>query len=241
MASIFKKKPFFKLTCKWDAKTKFNEVYKLQSNDLRSKYKAEIPKDSGSLGIEFTLNRTITDFIRGAKKVNLDYVQSFAEFGNVLQGRSLSDWKQVLEDNFPEPADPETALPEHDRSTADSFKHAIELFIKHTLNEQKPHGRQWIYMSPGGDYGVRTDLLVLLLDHLHWLKEMLRIVQMLPEGDIPNPNAALQVEWFYITFRCNDRAEYLRSGRKLCDEMLAILAAYFKSGFYVLQYPAVTM
>jgi hypothetical protein len=67
MASIFEKKPFFKSTHEWDTKTKFNEVYKLQSNDLCNKYKAEIPKDSGSLGIEFTLDRTITDFIHGAK------------------------------------------------------------------------------------------------------------------------------------------------------------------------------
>ena len=159
----------------------------MQSNDLRNKYKDEIPKDSGSLGIEFTLGQTITDFIRGAKRVNLDYVQSFAEFGNVLQGRLLSDWKQVLEDNFPEPADPETASPKQDRSTADSFKRAIELFIKHTLNEQKPCDCQWIYMMPGGDYRIRKDLLVSPLDHLHRFKEM---------GDIPNPNAALQVEWF---------------------------------------------
>jgi hypothetical protein len=144
MASIFEKKPFFKTTCKWDAKTKFNEVYKLQSNDLRNKYKAEIPKDSGSLGIEFTLNRTITDFIRGAERVILDYVQSFAEFGNVLQGCLLSNWKQALEDNIPEPANPETVSPEHNRSTADSFKRAIELFLKRTLNEQKPRDRQWI-------------------------------------------------------------------------------------------------
>ena len=53
MASIFKKKPFFKSTSKWDAKTKLKGVY---INDLRNKYKAEIPKDSRSLGIEFTLN-----------------------------------------------------------------------------------------------------------------------------------------------------------------------------------------
>jgi hypothetical protein len=143
----------------------------------------------------------------------------------------LSDWKQVLEDNFPKPADPETALPEHDRSTADSFKRAIELFIKLTLNEQKPRDRQWIYMMPGGNYGVRKDLLVSPLDHLHRFKEMLRIVQILPEGDIPTPNAALQVKWFDMTFHPSDRAEYLRSGRKLCDEMLVSLAAYFKSGF----------
>ena len=95
MASTFNKKPFFKLTREWDALTKFNEVYKLQSNDPCNKYKAKIHKDLGGLGIKFTLNRTITDFIRGAKRVNLDYVQSFAEFGNMLQGCLLSDWKQV--------------------------------------------------------------------------------------------------------------------------------------------------
>ena len=60
-------------------------------------------------------------------------------------------------------------------------------------------------MMPGGDYGVRKELLVLPLDHLHWFKEMLQIAQMLPEGDIPTPIAALQVEWFYMTFHRSDR------------------------------------
>ena len=231
MASIFEKKLFFKSTRKWDAKTKLNEVYKLQSNDLRNKYKAEIPKDLGSLRIEFTLNRTITDFIRGTKRVNLDYVKSFAEYGNVLQGRLLSDWKQVLVDNFPEPVNPETALLVHNCSMADSFQHAIDLFLKHTLNEKKPCDRQWIYMSPGGGFGVRKDILVSSMDHLHWFKEMLRILQMLPEGDIPTPNAVLQVEWFYMSFHRTDCAEYLRSGRKHCNETLATLADYFESVF----------
>jgi hypothetical protein len=203
----------------------------LQSNDPRNKYKAKIPKDLGGLGIKFTLNQTITDFICGAKRVNLDYVQSFAKFGNVLQGRLLSDWKQVLDDNFPEPADSESVSPEHDRSTADGFKRTIELFLKHTLNEPKPCDRQWIYMMPGGDYRVRKELLVSPLDHLHRFKEMLRIAQMLPEGGIPTPNTALQVEWFYMTFHRSNCVEYLRSGRKLCDETLASLAAYFESGF----------
>jgi hypothetical protein len=89
-------------------------------------------------------------------------------------------------------------------------------------------------MSPGGNFGVCKDLLVLPLDHLYRFKEMLRISQMLPEGDIPpNPNAALQVEWFYMSFYRSDRAEYLHSRCKLCDETLATLAEYFESGFDV--------
>ncbi len=84
---------------------------------------------------------------------------------------------------------------------------------------------------PGGDYGLRKELLLLPLDHLHRFKEMLRIAQMLPEGDIPTSNTALQVEWFYMIFHRSNHTEYLRSGRKLCDETLASLAAYFESGF----------
>ena len=54
---------------------------------------------------------------------------------------------------------------------------------------------------------------------------------MLPEGDIPDPNTALQVEWFYMSLHRSDRTEYLRSGRKLCNETLTTLAEYFKSVF----------
>jgi hypothetical protein len=101
----------------------------LQSNNPQIKYKAEIHKDSGALGIEFTLDRTITDFIMNSARINLDYVQSFAEFGNVLQGRLLSDWKQVLSDHFPEPVGLETVLSTHDRSSAENFSRAIKLFL----------------------------------------------------------------------------------------------------------------
>jgi hypothetical protein len=108
----------------------------LQSNDPRNKYKAEIHKDSGTLGIEFTLDRTITNFITNSVRIDLDYVQSFAEFGNVLQGRLLSDWKQILSDHFPEPVDLETVLPTHDRSSAENFSHAINMFLMRTLNKK---------------------------------------------------------------------------------------------------------
>jgi hypothetical protein len=57
------------------------KVYKLQSNDLHNKYKAEIHKDDGQLGIEFTLNKMISEFIRASAKLNLDYVTSFAKSG----------------------------------------------------------------------------------------------------------------------------------------------------------------
>jgi hypothetical protein len=37
------------------------------------------------------------------------------------------------------------------------------------------------------------------------------------------------VEWFYMTFHRSDRAEYVRSGRKLRKESLKLLAEYFET------------
>ncbi len=55
MASIYEKKPFFVLQCRWDTEMVLPKVYKLQSNDPCNKHMAEMHKDDGLLGIEFTL------------------------------------------------------------------------------------------------------------------------------------------------------------------------------------------
>ena len=57
---------------------------------------------------------------------------------------------------------------------------------------------------------------------------MLRVAELLPKGDIKKPSASLSVEWFYMTFHRSDRAEYVRSGRKLREESLKSLAEYFE-------------
>jgi len=175
------------------------------------------------------LDRTIADFNSNSERIKLDYVQSFAKFGNVLQGCLLCDWKQVLSKHFPEPVDLESVLPTHDRSSAENFSRAINLFLMRTLNEKKPRDRQYINMAPCGDHGIHMDLMTQPLDHLHRFQEMLRIVELLPEGDIASPNAAQQVEWFYMSFHKSDRSEYVRSGRRLCDETLTTLSQYFES------------
>ncbi len=89
---------------------------------------------------------------------------------------------------------------------AENFSRAIKLFLMQTLNEKKPRDCQYIYMAPGGDHGIHKDLMMQPLDHLHWFQEMLRIAELLPEGDIVSPNAALQVEWFYMSFHKSDHS-----------------------------------
>ena len=58
---------------------------------------------------------------------------------------------------------------------------------------------------------------------------MLRVAELLPKGDLEKPSASLSVEWFYMTFHRSDRAEYVRSGHKLHEETLKLLAEYFES------------
>ena len=69
------------------------------------------------------------------------------------------------------------------------------------------------------------------MDHLHQFQEMLCILEFLPAGDIPSPNATLQVEWFYMSIHRSDCSEYIQSAQKLIDEMLNLLAEYFEEIF----------
>ncbi len=54
----FTKSHLFKLQKTWNEKTILPEVYKLTSPNPRNKNKAKIHKDSGLLGIEFTVDKT---------------------------------------------------------------------------------------------------------------------------------------------------------------------------------------
>jgi hypothetical protein len=59
----------------------------LQSNDSCNKVKAKVHQDSGKLGAKFTMNKTILEFKKGGKKININYAHSFMEFENMLQGQ----------------------------------------------------------------------------------------------------------------------------------------------------------
>ncbi len=99
----------------------------------------------------------------------------------------------------------------------------MDLFLIHTLNRKKPRDCQYNFLAPGGDNGIHKELLTSHLDHLHCFEEMLFITKLFPEGDLPPPNATLQVEWFYMSFHCSDPAEYVCSGHKLSNKTVFFL------------------
>jgi hypothetical protein len=103
----------------------------MQNKDLRfDNLKAEIYIDNGRLGVEFTVDKTIPDFNKGAEKIHLDWTTSFEEFKNVLERQYKTAWKQVMHDHFPEPVDAAMVSTEHDRLLEENFHRAIELFLK---------------------------------------------------------------------------------------------------------------
>jgi hypothetical protein len=107
----------------------------LQSNDSWNKIKAEVHQDSGKLGVEFAINKTIHKFKKGAKKFNLNYAHSFLEFKNVLLGQYKIAWKQVVQKHFPEPTDLDSQAR---LLKCDKLPSCMELFIINVLHKKKP-------------------------------------------------------------------------------------------------------
>ncbi len=60
---------------------------------------------------------------------------------------------------------------------------------------------------------------------------MLCIAELLPPGEMPPPSEKLAVQWYYMTYHRTDRAEYIKPGKKLSDETIETLLAYFQSLF----------
>ena len=120
----------------------------------KNKQKAEVCIDSGTLGMEFFLDRTLPQFNQAGTKLDWDWPETFLEFENVLGDSYRTTWQEVLAEHYPEPLD-ETSP--GNRDTKNDFDRAVALFIKKTLYNEKPHDLQYIYMQPGGDYRLMKD------------------------------------------------------------------------------------
>ena len=73
MALSYKKELLYKVVKAWDDnEPNLSEVYKLQSNGLQNKSRVKIHKDNGKYGIEFTIDKMIPEFNKGAEKCDLN-------------------------------------------------------------------------------------------------------------------------------------------------------------------------
>jgi hypothetical protein len=224
MASNYEKEPIFMLERTWDDSTKLPEKYKFQGRN--DKHKAEVCIDSGTLGMEFFLDRTLPQFNQAGTKLDWDWPETFLEFENVLGDSYRTTWLEVLSEHFPEPLE-ETSP--HNRDSKDDFDRAVALFIKKTLDNEKPRDLQYIYMQPGGDYRLMKDLVTPPRLHAQRFKEMLRIAETLPAGDIPKPSDALALQWYYMSYHKSDREKFVLGGKTLKDATIDTVTAFFQA------------
>ncbi len=151
---------------KWNDTTKLPEKYKFQGRNA----KAEVCIDSGTLSMEFFLEKTLAQFNQAGTRLNWSWEETFSKFKNVLGDSYRTTWNEVLNNHFPEPLE---EVSTQTRSKKEDFDRAIKLFIKKILDNQKPRDLQYIYMAPGGDYRLAKDLLTSPRVHLHRFNEML--------------------------------------------------------------------
>jgi hypothetical protein len=99
MASNYEKEPIFLLECRWADTTKLPEKYKFQGRNA----KAEVCIDSGTLGMEFFLKKTLSQFNQASIRLNWSWEETFLEFQNVLGDSYCTTWHKVISKHFPEP------------------------------------------------------------------------------------------------------------------------------------------
>jgi hypothetical protein len=86
-------------------------------------------------------------------------------------------------------------------------------------------------MAPGGDHRIAKDLLAPPREHVRHYKEMLRITKQLPPGKKQPPSKKLTLQWYYMTYHCSDRTEYVKSKKRLSAETIKSLMEYFQALF----------
>jgi hypothetical protein len=92
MASNYKKEPIFLLERRWDDTTKLPETYTFQGRNA----KAEVYIDSGTLKMEFFLEKTLAQFNQAGSRLNWNWPETFLEFQNVLGDSYCTTWHEVL-------------------------------------------------------------------------------------------------------------------------------------------------
>jgi hypothetical protein len=152
MASNYEKEPIFLIERTWDDNTKLLEKYMFQGTNTWNK--AEDHIDSGTLGIEFFLERTLPEFNQAGNRLNWSWSESILKFENILGDSYCTTWHKILTNYFPKPLENKTEATCELKhcNEKENFYRVILIFICEILGDQKPCNWQYIYMQPGGDY-----------------------------------------------------------------------------------------
>jgi hypothetical protein len=139
-------------------------------------------------------------------------------------------WRKVVADNLPTPtaSDESNEDPKKGFKIDDNgFRRAVKLFVCKILDNKTPRDLQYVYMALGGNYCIEKDLLMPPRKHA-----ILLVAEQLSPGKTPKPSKKLALQWYYMTYHCADRTEYVKSGKKLSAETIKSLTNYFQALFF---------
>ena len=215
MVSNYEKPPVFSRDRTWkEGDLKHVDKVKIAGHHA----KEEVYIYGGEKGIEFLVSKTLADYVAATERLSWTWQDAYDNFYRVLEGSPRTTWEEVIAER---PALRALGEP--------GFNVATELLIKKLLNNNSPRDQQWIYMAPGGDRSFLRDIMTRPADHLRRFNEIIRISKLLPQGNIADPSAALQVQWLYMSYHRIDRSKYVESGKVLENETLETLTAYFQA------------
>jgi hypothetical protein len=135
MVRYYEKEPIFFLEKTLDNNTKLTEKDKFQGTNTWNK--SEVHIDSGTLGMEFFLERTLPEFNQAGTRLNWSWSKSFLEFKNVLGDGYCTTWLKVLTDHFPKPLknEPKATCELKCRDMKETFYPVISIFICEILGD----------------------------------------------------------------------------------------------------------
>ena len=123
----------------------------------------------------------------------------------------------MLAEHYPEPLDEDSSS---HRETKEDFDHAVGIFIKKMLDNDKPRDLQYMYMQPGGDYRLMKDFVT---------SPGLRIAEILPAGNIPKPSDTLTLQWYYMSYHKSDRKKFVLGSKTLKDATVETITKFFQA------------
>jgi hypothetical protein len=138
MASNFEKEPIFLLERRWDDSINLPEKYKFQCRNA----KAEVCIDSGTLGMEFFLEKTLAQLNQAGTRLNWSWEETFLEFQNVLGDSYRTTWHEVFNEHFP---DPLKEVSTHLRNKKEDFDKPLSSL-----------SRRYLIIESPGTYSIST-------------------------------------------------------------------------------------
>ena len=200
------REPFFILKKSYaDSSETTYETHKFVM-DGNKRTTTHVTKDSGHYGIEFTLEKTVTEFKEAQKENNWSNDLKWTNFRRCLLGPRRTAWDNLVTAEY--------AI-ENTRTTAE-FNTALDKWLIKILNCEYPRDVMYRYFE--NRKTCKNEFDKDCNEHHQRWDEAFGHALMLPKGNMADPTDARRLELYYQTFCRPHRLNYLAAGNNLANE-----------------------